>query len=88
MSLPGKPTVFPNGIRAPLMNSSNAQPSAIADLTDSTGGTASSTLAAITAGATYAQADITAIKNGLASLAAQIAAINAALKAAQVTKAS
>lgn len=40
-------------------------------LTDSTGGTASNTLAAITAGASYAQADITAIKNALASLAAK-----------------
>jgi hypothetical protein len=39
-------------------------------ITDSTGGTATLTLAAITAGASYAQADATAIKNALASLAA------------------
>lgn len=84
----GRPTNFPNGIRAPLLNSSGAQPSAITDLTDSTGGTASGTLAAITAGASYAQADLTAIKNALASLAAQVAAINAVLKASGVTKAS
>lgn len=41
-------------------------------LTDSTGGTASNTLAAIAAGASYAQSDITAIKNALASLAAKV----------------
>ena len=44
-------------------------------LTDSTGGTASTTLAAITAGAAYDQADQTAIKNAIASLAAQLAKI-------------
>jgi hypothetical protein len=44
-------------------------------LTDSTGGTASTTLAAITAGAAYAQADMTAIKNAIASLASQLAKI-------------
>jgi hypothetical protein len=44
-------------------------------LTDSTGGTASTTLAAITAGAAYAQADLTAIKNAIASLASQLAKI-------------
>lgn len=41
----------------------------LAQLTNSTGGTASTTLAAITAGATYAQADIQSIQNSLASLA-------------------
>jgi hypothetical protein len=44
-------------------------------VTDSTGGTASTTLAAITAGAAYAQADLTAIKNAIASLASQLAKI-------------
>jgi hypothetical protein len=44
-------------------------------LTDSTGGTASTTLAAITAGAAYDQADLTAIKNAIASLASQLAKI-------------
>src|ERR1700733_8059020 len=44
-------------------------------LTDSTGGTPSGTLAAITAGGSYAQADMTAVKNALASLAAQYNAL-------------
>ena len=39
---------------------------------DSTGGTAANTIAAITAGATYAQADLTAVKNGLASVSAKV----------------
>ena len=43
-----------------------------AKLTDSSGGTASNTIAAITAGASYAQADLTAIKNALASLSAKV----------------
>lgn len=46
-----------------------------AALTDSTGGTASTTLASITAGATYLQADLTAIKNAIASLAARLAEV-------------
>lgn len=41
-------------------------------ITDSTGGTASNTIAAITAGATYAQADLTAVKDGLASVSAKV----------------
>jgi hypothetical protein len=44
-------------------------------LTNNTGGTVSTTLAAITAGATYAQADLTAIKNALASIASQLGKI-------------
>lgn len=44
-------------------------------LTDSTGGTASTTLAAITAGASYAQADMSAVKNALASIAARLAEV-------------
>ena len=77
-----KATNFPNGIRAPLLNSSGAQPSAITDLTNSSGGTgaAGGTLAAITA--SFNQ---TVLANNLTVLHAQIAAINAALKAAQVT---
>lgn len=46
-----------------------------ASLTDSTGGSATTTLAAITAGVAYAQADLTAVKNALASIAAQLALI-------------
>ena len=41
-------------------------------LTNNTGGTVSTTLAAITAGASYTQADMTAVKNALASLADQV----------------
>jgi hypothetical protein len=41
-------------------------------IVDSTGGTATNTIAAITAGATYAQADLTAVKNGLASVTAKV----------------
>ena len=41
-------------------------------LTDGSGGTAGTTLAAVTAGATYAQADIVALKNSVSSLAAQL----------------
>lgn len=44
-------------------------------LTDSTGGSVSTTLAAITAGAAYAQADATAMKNAIASLAAELALV-------------
>jgi hypothetical protein len=44
-------------------------------LTDSTGGAVSTTLAAITAGAAYAQADMTATKNAIASLAAELALV-------------
>lgn len=73
-------TNFPNGVRAPLLNASNAQPSAITDLTDSSGGTAADTIAAI--GGTYSQSEIA---NAIASLAAKVNALNAALQAAQVT---
>lgn len=48
-------------------------------LTDSTGGAVSNTLAAITAGAAYAQADATATKNAIASLSAKVNAIRTAL---------
>lgn len=54
----------------------------VAALTDSTGGTPSSTLAAITAGSSYAQADAVATKNAIASLNASVSAILTSLKAA------
>jgi hypothetical protein len=73
-------TNFPNGIVAPLLNSSGAQPSAITDLTDNSGGTAADTIAAI--GGTYSQ---TEVANAIASLAAKVNELNAALQAAQVT---
>ena len=44
-------------------------------VTDSSGGTASTTLAAITAGAAYDQNDMVAIKDAIASIAAQLAKI-------------
>ena len=75
-----KPTNFPNGVRAPLLNSSGAQPSNIGQLTDSSGGTASTTIAAI--GGTYAQAEVA---NAVASLAAKINSLERALEDAQVT---
>ena len=62
------------------ITNAGTQASAITALTDSTGGTASGTLAAIAAGASYAQADLVAIKNALASIAAQNAAIITALR--------
>ena len=39
-------------------------------LTDNSGGVVSNTIAAIAAGASYAQSDIVAIKNALATIAA------------------
>ena len=73
-------TNFPNGIRAPLLNSSNAQPTAIVDLTDNSGGTGTDTIAVI--GATYSQ---TEVANAIASLSDKITELNAALQAAQIT---
>lgn len=59
-----------------------------AALTDNTGGTVSTTLAAITAGATYTQADMVAVKNALASLADQMnKSRNDSLDIAQVVNA-
>jgi hypothetical protein len=48
-------------------------------LTDSTGGTANTTFAAITAGSSYAQADMVAVKNALAQVVLDEAATSAAL---------
>lgn len=73
-------TNFPNGVRAPLLNASGAQPTAITDLTDNSGGNDSDTIAAI--GGTYSQSEVA---NAIASLAAKINELNAALQAAQVT---
>lgn len=73
-------TNFPNGIRGPLLNASAAQPSAITNITDNSGGTASGTIAAI--GATYDQDEV---RNAIASLAAKVEELNDALQAAQVT---
>lgn len=47
----------------------------VTTFTDNSGGTASNTLAAVAAGAAYSQADIVALKNAVASLAAKLNAI-------------
>lgn len=60
----------------PASGSGGAAPTA---LTDSSGGVASDTLAAITAGGSYAQADATAIKNAIASLSAKVNDLRTAL---------
>jgi hypothetical protein len=62
-------------------NGATAQgaPPTVAQVTDSTGGTPSSTLAAIAAGSSYTQADMVAAKNALASIAAEVNGIQAAL---------
>ena len=60
------------------------QAATVAALTDSTGGTASATLAAITAGSSYAEADMVAVKNALASLAADYNALRTSLRAAGI----
>ena len=44
----------------------------VTTFTDNSGGTVSNTLAAVAAGASYAQADIVALKNAVASLAAKL----------------
>ena len=73
-------TNFPNGVRAPLLNSSGAQPTAIVQLTDNSGGTGADTIAVI--GASYSQSEVA---NAIASLSDKITELNTALQAAQVT---
>jgi hypothetical protein len=63
-------TIIPTGGTTPTLTS----------LVDNSGGTPSGTLAAITAGASYAQADMVAVKNAIADLAASVNAIVAAVK--------
>ena len=83
-------TNFPNGIRAPLLTSASAQTTQIVNLTDSTGGTVSNTIANTTgvdvAAAGPAQVVLVSeFENAIASLAAKITELNNALIAAQVT---
>lgn len=73
-------TNFPNGIVAPLLPSGGTATTAIVDLTDNSSGTGTDTIAAI--GATYDQDEV---RNAVASLAAKVTELNAALQAAQVT---
>jgi hypothetical protein len=54
-------------------------------LTDSTGGTASTTLASIAAGASYTQADMVAVKNALSSLAAAVNALIVVVQRSQLS---
>jgi hypothetical protein len=60
-------------------------PTRVGQNTDNTGGTKSTTLAAIAAGASYTQADATAIKNGLASVQQQINALELVIHNAGIT---
>lgn len=62
-----------------------AQHADIPNMVDNTGGTISSTCAAITAGALYAQADMVAVKNCLASLLAKINLLEAAIEEIGIT---
>lgn len=62
-----KPTAYPNGIQAPLLDKTGAS---IAVLTDSSGGTADNTVAASTG--TY---NATIINNNFADLTAKINAL-------------
>lgn len=73
-------TNFPNGIVAPILQSDGTQQAAITDLTDSSGGSTDGTLAAVSGSG----ADV-AINNNFADVAAQLAALNAALQAAGIT---
>lgn len=65
------------GLPRSLSRSDAAQ---ITKITDSSGGTASATVAAIAAGASYAQADMVAAKNAIASLTAKVNALLDAVK--------
>lgn len=73
-------TNFPNGITAPILQTDGNPQSAIVSLTDNSGGTGADTIAVI--GGTYDQAEVA---NAIASLAAKVNELNAALKAAQIT---
>ncbi len=57
-------------------------------LTDNSGGTASTTLAAIAAGASYSQADMQAAQGAIASLAKQLNTVSSAVAALQVASAA
>lgn len=67
------------------ITAAGTQAAAITAITDSTGGVASTTFAAITAGGSYAQADMTATKNALAQIAVTLNAIRAALQGVGIT---
>ena len=74
-------TITSEGYQGPLLDANGNLVAAITNLTNNSGGAVSNTIPAI--GATYVQADVA---NAIASLTAKVNALNAALKAAQVTK--
>lgn len=74
-SLVGHVHRYVSATQAVVAFNASQAPVAVTQITDSTGGTASTTVAAITAGASYAQADMVAVKNGLASIIAQLNAV-------------
>lgn len=83
------PTVFPNGIKAVVVNDdgdsvSITPQSDITSLTDSSGGTADNTVAAITEAANAGSADTAPTANAIADLTAKVNAILVALRAAGV----
>lgn len=83
------PTVFPNGVKAVVVNDdgdpvSITPQSDITSLTDSSGGTADNTVAAITEAANAGSADTAPTADAIAALTAKVNAILVALRAAGV----
>jgi hypothetical protein len=73
-------TVFNNGKEWGTSGSTLATVTDISANTDLSGGTASHTIAAIAAGASYTQADMLAVKNGLASVSAKLNTVLALIR--------
>jgi hypothetical protein len=73
-------TVLNNGKEWGTSGSTLATVTDISANTDSSGGTASHTIAAIAAGASYTQADMLAVKNGLASVSAKLNTVLALIR--------
>jgi hypothetical protein len=74
-----------NSVGAAVWNRMSAAPGtapSVAQVVDATTGTAAASIAAITAGGSYAQADMVAVKNGMATLAKLANALLANQKAA------
>jgi hypothetical protein len=68
-----------------IVPDSGVQPATTSIIVDNTGGTASTTFAAIAAGPAYAQADMVAVKNALAQIALELNGIGSVLKNAGLT---
>lgn len=79
-----KPTVFPHGIQAVVVGSAGAQQGAIVSLTDSSGGSANDTIAAITNAANAGSADVGPTADAIADLAAKVEEILDALRGAGI----